>query len=394
MQPAIAEHKAPMEIIAATTDAELNRLATDWQTLEQASPAPSPFQGWRWVRLWRRHFGADAAPLALLARDADETPLALLPLQRDRIMGFSRLTWLSLPGAQYGGLLMRPMEDHRQREVFEALWRHIRAQGADFIELPLLPRDDPFAVFLQSHCRQGPENAAFRIDFSAYESWRDFELSLKSSARRSRKKRLNKLQRAGEMRFQVRPAGPEHAVALKRAMEWKRGWLRAQGLQGALPFHPAFAALVEDGFACAGEETTGRGKWLVATLSLNDKPISVDAGMALDGVYYSWFSAYDADYAEHSPGKIGLWLMMQWCVENGLSVYDMLANPAPYKEDWANARTPLAHFVAPLSMAGRAYALWVTQGEAMARELYGSLPPGLKALVRKPLMRLRGGKPA
>ena len=393
MQPAIAEHKAPMDIIAATTDDELNRLATDWQTLEQESPAPSPFQAWRWVRLWRRHFGGDAAPLVLLVRDVNGAPLALLPLQRDRIMGFSRLTWLTSPGAQYGGLLLRPMEKHRQREVFGALWRHIRTEKADFIELPLMPRNDPFAAFLGEHCRQGPENAAFRIDFSAFGNWRDFELSLKSSARRSRKKRLNKLQRAGAMRFKVRRAGPEHAAALKRAMKWKRGWLTAQGLEGALPFHPAFAALVEEGFASAIDDAGG-GEWLVATLSLDGAPIAVDAGMALDGVYYSWFSAYDADYAEHSPGKIGLWLMMQWCVENGLSVYDMLANPAPYKEDWANERRPLAHFVAPLSMAGRAYALWVTQGEAMARELYGNLPPGLKALVRKPLLRLRGGKPA
>ncbi len=392
MQPAVAEHKAPMDIIAARTDEELNRLATDWQALERASPAPSPFQSWRWVRLWRRHFGADATPLALLAREADGTPLAVLPLQRDRIMGFARLTWLSLPGAQYGGLLLRPVEERQRREVFEALWQALRREQADFIELPLLPRNDPFAAFLQAHCRQGPENAAFRIDFSAFESWRDFELSLKSSARRSRKKRLNKLQRAGDLRFQVRAAGPENAAALERAMEWKRGWLTAQGLQGALPFRPAFAALMEEGFANA-EDDASQGEWLVATLSLDGKPISVDVGMALDGVYYSWFSAYDAALSEHSPGKIGLWLMMQWCMENGITVYDMLANPAPYKEDWANAHTPLEHFVAPLSMAGRAYVLWLTQGEALARELYGNLPPGLKALVRKPLLRLRGDKP-
>ena len=382
-----------MDIIVATTDEELERIAADWQALERASRSHSPFQCWRWARLWRRHFGSDAEPLVLLARDGDGAPLALLPLQRDRTMGVRRLTWLTLPGAQYGGLLLRPMEAARRQEVFAALWRRIVAQGADVFEAPLLPGDDPFAVFLERHGRRGPDNAAFRIDFSAFDSWRDFELSLKPSARRSRKKRLNRLQRAGDLRFEVRPAAPEHAATLKRAMEWKRGWLRAQGLDGALPFHPAFAALVEEGFA-SGADEAGREQWLVATLSLNGAPIAVDAGMALDGVYHSWFSAYDADHAEHSPGKIGLWLMMQWCVENGLSVYDMLANPAPYKEDWANARRPLRHFVAPLSMAGRAYALWVTQGEARARELYGSLPPGLKALVRKPLMRLRGGKRA
>ena len=393
MRPAMIKQKAHMEIVVTRTDEELERIAADWRALEAGGCVSSPFQGWRWTRLWRRHFGADAEPRVLLVRDAEGAPLALMPLQCDRVMGFQRLTWLTLPGAQYGGLLLRPMDAARRQEVFTALWRRILAEQADVVELPLLPQDDAFAAFLEARCRRGADNAAFRIDFSAFDDWREFELSLKSSARRSRKKRLNKLQRAGELRFEVRPAGPEHAATVKRAMEWKRGWLRAQGLDGALPFHAAFAALVEEGFAATTGEA-GAGDWLVATLSLNGAPIAVDAGMALDGVYHSWFSAYDAAHAEHSPGKIGLWLMMQWCVENSLSVYDMLANPAPYKEDWANARRPLHHFVAPLSMAGRAYALWVTQGEAMAREIYGHLPPGLKALVRKPLMRLRGGKPA
>ena len=360
-----------------------------WQALEQAGGCPSPFQSWRWVRVWRRHFHA-AEPLLLLARDADGAPLALLPLQQERVMGFMRLTWLTARGLQYGGMLLRPgLPAAQQQEVFEHLWAALLGQHADYLDLPLLPEDDALAGFLARRCDAGPENASFRIDFSEHEDWRAFELALKPSARRSRKKRLNKLKRAGELTFTVHDAGPEMTPALRQALEWKRGWLDAQGLHGALPYQPAFGTLLEELFGTAEK---GAPCWKVAVLALDGKPIAVDAGKVCRNSFHAWFSAYDADYAEHSPGKIALWLMMQWCMDNGLAAYDMLANPAPYKEEWANQRQALAHFIRPLSLAGRAYALWLRHGEPLARNVYQSLPPGLKAIVRKPLMHLRAGK--
>ncbi len=383
----------PLPDVEVIADMEAARM--DWLALQQAANEvqPSfltPFQSWCWTRAWRAHF-AGAEPLLLLARDENGRALALLPLQRERHMGLVRITWLSMPGLQYGGLLMLPLPEQQRRAVFEALWAALMRQQADYIDLPLLAADDPFAVFLVRHCVAGPENASFRIDFTAYEDWRAFELALTPSARRSRKKRLNKLKRAGELTFAVRAPGAALAPVLRRALEWKRGWLAAQGLSGALPFDTAFEGLLHDLFATDTADDPAM-HWRVAVLALDGQPIAVDAGKVCGDAYYSWFSAYDADHAAHSPGKIALWLMMQWCTEQGLSAYDMLANPAPYKEEWANQRRELAHFIKPLSVGGRAYALWMRHVHTMARDMYDALPPGVKAAVRAPLMHLRGGK--
>ncbi|GEM_PF-4914038 len=364
-----------------------------WLALEHAGGCPSPFQSWRWVQGWRQHFRA-AEPLILLAEfsgdgKADGTPLALLPLQREKVAGLSCLTWLTARGLQYGGMLLHPaLSEPERKNVLDAVWTVLLQERVDFIDLPLLPEDDVLTTLLNEECVRGPENAAFHIDFSQYEDWRAFELALKPSARRARKKRLNKLKRTGELTFTVHPAGPDLAPVLKQALQWKRGWLDAQGLHGALPYQPAFEQLLQALFATPDKHDA----WRVAVLALDGNPIAIDAGKVCGKRFHAWFAAYDADFSEHSPGKIALWLMMQWCMENGIRAYDMLANPAPYKEEWANGRRPLVHFMKPLTTAGRAYVAWMRHGEPMARQMYHALPPGLKAMVRKPLMYLRGGK--
>ena len=363
----------------------MEQFAAAWQTLEKMGGCPSPFQSWRWVQAWRKHF-RQAEPLLLLAHDEQGAPLALLPLQRERHMGFLRITWMSIRGLQYGGMLLRPGLTKEQREtIYSHLWVALMAQKADYLDLPLLPADDPVVPFLAARCRQGLPNASFRIDFSSHEDWRSYELALKPSARRSRKKRLNKLKRAGELTFTVHPAGRSMKLVLRQALEWKRQWLDMQGLEGALPYEPAFGKLLEALFAKPDEMQA----WRVAVLALDGKPIAVDVGKVCNNAFHAWFSAYDAAYSEHSPGKIALWLMMQWCMENGIRAYDMLANPAPYKEDWANERRELLHFLHPMTAAGTAACLWMQYGEPRAREVYRALPPGLKAAVRKPLAYLR-----
>ncbi len=377
-----------MEVVIARDDGQLTALKDDWLALQRAGQVPSPFQEWRWVEAWQRHFGRQGAqPLVLLVRDGSG-PLALLPLQQGRAMGAENITWLSSPALQYGGMLMRPMSTEHRMAVLEALWRKLAQMGADVLDLPLLPDDDPISAFLRPRCQRGAANRAYRVDLSRYASWRDYELSLTPSARRARKKRLNKLGRAGALSFAVRPAGPDNVPALKRALAWKRGWLKAQGLEGALPLRHEFFDLLEDLFGAADNDAAG--KWVVAELALDGSPISVEAGMILNGTYHSWFAAYDPDYSVHSPGKAGLWLMLQWCKEHDVHIYDMLANPAPYKEEWANSVRPLAHFVAPLSTSGHAHALWLTQGKPLARRLHGALPPMLRALVRGRMARLFG----
>ena len=370
------------------------REARMWLDLERRATDISPFQTWGWTHAWIRHFGQEneqCHPFVIVARDRDGSPLALLPLQLDRHVGMRRITWLTMPALQYGGLLATPMTRERLAAVLDGFLEILHLQSADFVSLPLLPPAllEKFGAACSTF-QVVDHTATFRVNLSAFENWRAFELQLKPSARRARKKRLNRLKREGNVSLVVHPAGSVPEELLVRALAWKSAWLEERGLADSLPNHPAFRGFLHALLAHPGQEDE-RGRWLAAALLLDERPLALDVGMALDGVFHAWFSAYDPAYSRFSPGKVALWLMLQWCMENGLQVYDMLANPAPYKIDWANEKQPLGVMVKSLSAGGLAYVVWKTRAEILARQAYGILPAALKTAMRRPLARLRGG---
>ncbi|HHN72873.1 MAG TPA: GNAT family N-acetyltransferase, partial [Thermopetrobacter sp.] len=218
--------------------------------------------------------------------------------------------------------------------------------------------------------------------------WRAFELALKPSARRARRKRLNRMRRAGEVRFHVHDDPRRIAGLIDIALAWKRDWLANRGIADGLPERAFFARLLK---SLPRRDRSGGTRWLMAELTFDGRPVALDFGALRGDVFHAYLSAYDAALSAHSPGKVALWLMMQWCMERGLSSYDMLANPAPYKEDWANARRPLLHLVHPVTLAGQAYALWAARLREVAQHCYEALPEGLRGTLSAPLRRLRDG---
>jgi len=231
------------------------------------------------------------------------------------------------------------------QEALEAAWEAIRRAPVDYVDLRLLPEHSPVARFLSGRCHSGCANRSFLVDLSGHADWRSYELSLSRSARRSRKKRLNRMARAGELRFTVHDDEEVFTRLATVAVAWALGRTEAGGRVG--------------------------GHWVAAELSRAIR----------GGRFHSFLSAYDADHADLSPGKVALWLMLRWCKENGIDVYDMLANAAPYKEDWATHDVPLHHFIHPRTAGGLAYALWASRLRTFALGCYRVMPDRLRRLA-------------
>ncbi len=379
----------------------ITALETDWARLVDAGARPGPFQTWSWIHAWCVHAmdeGTESSasckaktnlqPWFVVVRErVTKQPLMIWPLQRDRHVGLKRLTWFSVPALQYGGTLAAPMPEQVWHQAMAAAFSAMKQAPVDFVDFRLLSRSCSEASWLSARCRKGMNNAASLVDFSGYSDWRAFELSLKSSARRARKKRLNRMRKAGEVRFCVHEDAKAIECLLDRALDWKRQWLKARGIEGALPDKIWFA----DFLKALPSDKSDRARWVLAELSFNGRPAAMDFGVIVNDVFYAYFSAYDDGLREHSPGKVALWLMLQWCMEQGLSAYDMLANPAQYKEDWTNRTEPLDQYILPLTMGGRAYALWASRLRDAAALCYHSLPDGVRAPLASCLRRFRGG---
>jgi CelD/BcsL family acetyltransferase involved in cellulose biosynthesis len=385
----------------------LHSLGEEWKILTRcADPSLfSPFQDRAWLSAWveagERHARAagdgekargtgSAMPVVAVAREAGE-PVLLMPLQADRHGGLRRLTWLSVPALQYGGMLIDArLSEARKAEVLLATLAGLQdeAEGRDFLDFRLLPADGGSVSALLSRPRRESVNHAFRVNMAAHADWRSYELSLKRSTRRARHKRLNRLARQGTLEFRVHEHGSRRHELLDIALGWKRAWLASRGEAGTLAASPLFADFMHELLERAEDAAC---RWVAAEIRLDGRVLAVEINAIMQGVMHAYLSAYDMDEAGHSPGKVLMWLLLKWCKENGIDIYDMLANASRYKEEWANERRALLHPVLPLTLRGRAYALWASRVRGRARQAYHALPQPLKGIIGASLRRLRGG---
>ncbi len=382
------------ELVTAPDD--LFALADAWRTLQRRTPAAllSPFQDWDFVRAWLRaacgpgNGDGYRRPVVVMVR-LGPRPVLLLPLQLDRHAGLKRLSWLGSPALQYGGFLMDGrLPDGTLKEAMRIAVKALENAEADFDDFRLLPADVPVVHLLAEGGRVGAANASYCVDMSSYPDWRAYELSLKKSTRRARHKRLNRLARQGSLVFRMHETGPHRHALLDIALEWKRGWLAARGEAGSFAATETFARVMH---AVLDHSAASPARWMAAELRLDGHPIAIEIGAAMNGIFFAYQAAYDVAVAEHSPGKVLMWLMLKWCKENGIDTYDMLPNHAPYKEEWANVMRPLVQVIRPRTVGGLAYGLWASRLRPLAQGAYQALPPSLRGLIGANLRRLRDG---
>ncbi len=388
--------RQPLRVDLVTAPDELFALADAWRTLQRRTPRAllSPFQDWDFVRAWLATAcqtddeGGECRPVMAVVRQG-QRPILMLPFQLDRHAGLKRLTWLGMPALQYGGFLLdERLPADMRNEAMETALLGLASLQADFDDFRLMPADAPATSFLARSGWRGAPNASYCVDMSAHADWRAYELSLRRSTRRARHKRLNRLSRQGRLVFRMQETGPRRHELLDIALGWKRSWLAARGEGGSFAATGTFAQLMH---AVLDHSATSPARWMAAELKLDGHPIAIEIGAAMHGVFFAYLAAYDVTLAEHSPGKVLMWLMLQWCKENGIDIYDMLPNHAPYKAEWANVMRPLVHVIRPRTVRGQAYGLWASRLRPLAREAYQALPPSLRGLIGANLRRLRDG---
>jgi CelD/BcsL family acetyltransferase involved in cellulose biosynthesis len=135
-------------------------------------------------------------------------------------------------------------------------------------------------------------------------------------------------------------------------------------------------ALVEAAFA---------GEAILSTLRAGDRLVAAELGMASGAVYQAYLGAFDPQLARYSLGQEQMLRTIAWCFEAGVSAYDLLAPPDPYKSHWARAETATAIVDAliPLSMPGRLAAFVETHGRASAKHAAERLPETARAMLAR-----------
>ncbi len=355
-----------------------------WRSLE-CSGSCYVFQTYDWVWLWHQTVGMHRhfAPCPVVIDGPREQPLMLLPLAV-RGQGMLRtLTWLGDELADYLGPLLADDFGRRSDDLdLSVIWPEVldRLPQHDLMLLERQPAIIGDESNPMSRLRHQPHAA--RAHYTALGDSLDGFLKSRRSNRslsndRRKHKRLND---RGTLKFVVVDTD-KLTRFLPEMMAQKSRSYREMGVTDlfAAPEHRNFI-----------EQLSIRCPQLVVffALTLDDETLSTLWGLSHTGRFYHLFPTYERnEYSDYGPGNILLRHVFEWCIDNGIRVYDFTVGDEQYKSHWCDRDIDLFDTIRATSLRGWLPALALRIARRAKRKIKAS--PRLYALATRLRARRR-----
>ena len=370
-----------------------DRLETEWRMLEDLPENRfCYFQSFDWCRSWSKAWqssfaeraGDSFGPLILTIRK-DGQLVSLWPLMRVRgRLGVKLVRFLGEPLSQYGNILVN--RSACPPEQINAAFEYPCALGeVDCVILDRMPIASPLARTPgEREVMASEADFSSVLDLTEYGDYETYLASLSKTGRRRRRKSRRALAELGEVEFKLFRAGDEdYSAILRQALRFKLAWLNETGRRQSRIADPRTEATL---LTLAGDLENRTGA-IAAALFLDGQPIAIEIGMIEKNHYYSYIGAFDLRYANYSPGKIEMDMMIEWSFRNGIEGYDFLANPTDYKDAYTNSRIDLVAVMRSSSLKGRLFLdYWERQLRPAAKRGFLRLP----ATMRRAIVRVAG----
>lgn len=322
-----------------------------WTQLWQAADA-LVFQSHGWIAAWWNTL-RDQQDVALrigLIWNGDRL-VAAFPLAITRRKGLRILDWAAGAYTDYGNILCGPeCPDASLRD----LWGKICAAGGfDLVFINRILPDttaqrilDPVAAGGGVKLRPGHrQEASSRIAGD----WKDGAAWLASHPKKTRqnyRRGIKILEEAGTVQFRL--LGPEEPLepVLDRLAALKRKWLEKNARSSEL-FESDGAPLkaLVDVLARAGVLR-------LFVIELDGAIVAVSVNFVQHGTMMAWVTTYDPDFARASPGMVLIFDYVQWSIDNGLGMVDLLCGGEAFKDRLATHVVTLESVVGARSAKG------------------------------------------
>jgi CelD/BcsL family acetyltransferase involved in cellulose biosynthesis len=308
-----------------------------WPRLRALDPNRHVFSTPDWNKLWWDEFKAGKELLLLTFERADEV-VAILPLYRKLESGVRVLRFVG--GIELTDYLGPVCSQADREEVAESLIDWLEHADLEWDELDAhnMPVPSGFAEYLVD--RADRHGLAFRLDQEETSAvlplpgdWRSYLSALGQKQRHELRRKRRRLQRTyPEARF--RTATPATlARDMRRFVDLHRG---AEGRKGYF-MQPEIASFFER----IALDFSLRGWLHLDFLEVEDVVLASTFGFELDGRFYLYNSAYDADAARLSPGLVLVSELVKESIARGVESFDFLRGPERYKYELGGQPVPL-----------------------------------------------------
>ncbi|MGP9810892.1 GNAT family N-acetyltransferase [Rhodopseudomonas sp. NSM] len=356
-----------------------------WRALEQPEQFSTPYQRFDFLDAWQRHVGlaGQLEPFIVVASDAEQRPMFLLPLGLERRFGVRIARFLGGKHTTFNmPLWRRDVARTADASDLAALIAGLRARpdGADVLALsqqPLRWRDlaNPMAQF--PHQPSINDCPVLVVDPAAPPTDR-----ISNSFRRRLKTKEKKLQALPGYRYVQAESDADVERVLDAFFRIKPIRMAAQKLPNVFA-DPGVADFIRR--ACLTKLPGGGRAIEIHALESDDEMIAMFAGVA-DGHRYSMmFNTYTlSEASRYSPGLILMRSIIDHYAERGYRRLDLGIGSDDYKKLFCKDLEPIFDSFVALSPRGRIAAVAMA-GAARAKRAVKQTP----ALMRI-AQRLRG----
>lgn len=352
---------------------EIEAIAEAWRALEVHCADPlAYFQTYDWCRNWVQQFGGRLGQPYVVTLWRGESLIALWPRMVVDAAGIRRLETLGTPHSQYCGALVR-RGGAALPEIAQLLQEATRVSGCDVTVSRAVPDGTALAEILaEKPAVPGSANVASMLDLSGFQSPESYTAALGRLQKRNRNRRRNHLARLGDLDFTVLwPDDPQFVALVKTCTEMKRRWLAETGR-----FSVGFSAEGYEDFLAdlPGDAARLEGACL-SVLRAGGRVVALELGFVRQRHYYAYVGGFDWDLRDLSPGKVQMEMTVGWMIDQGVQAYDLLINPAEYKNSWTNRTIAVTTRAQALTWKGRVYSqAWLPSVRPALKRLRERLP--------------------
>jgi CelD/BcsL family acetyltransferase involved in cellulose biosynthesis len=328
-----------------------------WQGLEAEGDCYA-FQSYDWLSNWHSLVGSkmQIQPCLTLVEYPEGSPLMLLPLGIQKRAGIARLIWLGGAITDYKcPLLGRDFSNRVNGDLFARIWDGIleKLPPHDAIFLDSQPRriadqDNPFLAF---NCKPHPSNAHSARLGDDYQGFLRSKRSGKSINTEKRKQK--RLEKMGTLSFVI-AEGEEQARHLLAAMIRQKS--RSYDELGVPNLFEQ--AGYSDFFTYMTENYIDRSFVHLSALTLDDTILATHWGLVYKKRFYHLLPTYErSEHTKYAPGNVLLRHLFEWCIANGIEIYDFTVGDEPYKYLWRDQELELHDYFRARTLKGACYLL-------------------------------------
>jgi CelD/BcsL family acetyltransferase involved in cellulose biosynthesis len=327
-----------MQIEVVSTNAQLDRLAPEWNELIADSESDNPFLQWEWCSTWWRHYGAGHEPAIILVRDSGRL-VGLAPLYVERGVqarhpGLMQFIGTGEVCSEYlGFVLRRGQELDAGRDLIHFLLRDCRIHWRQ-LRLTHVPTNSPTAALLQAGLHD--QQRLFRIDRAATSwnielapTWDEF-LEFVGSKRRGRFRRALRELEKHQFEFHEVTSESELDSAWEDLKRLHQARWRRQGMPGCFA-SSRFAGFHRELL----RPLWRRGGLLLSLLRRSGQAVAASYCLRHRGRVYFYQGGIDPEAIQFRPGHCLRVCELRRAIERGDRVFDFLSGDEDYKAQWA-----------------------------------------------------------